>query len=124
MLPADNIRLQEGARRGSRILLNALKHGRDFPEPPFVSADLPIQQHLSLATPRHLKPGRVAKFISKHLQGLGYLCLLSGLETVHCLSGAATDAELRFVLSLKPSAGLGSDLFILSSSDVLLDRAV
>lgn len=30
------------------------------------------------------------------------------------------DAGLRFVLSLKPSAGLSSDLFILSSSDVLL----
>ena len=41
MLPADNIRLQEGALRGSRVL-NALKHGRDFPEPPFASADLPI----------------------------------------------------------------------------------
>ena len=42
MLAEDNVRLQEGALRGSRIVLNALKHGRDFPEPSFASADLPI----------------------------------------------------------------------------------
>jgi len=45
MLPADNIRLRERALRGSSILLNALRYqadGRDFPEPSFASADLPI----------------------------------------------------------------------------------
>lgn len=56
MLPADNIRLQEGALRGSRILLNALKpcaNSRDFPEPPSL---LSFSRSAHLAAPLTIHP--------------------------------------------------------------------
>lgn len=44
MILADNVMQQEGDIRGSRILLNPLKHkvdGRGFPETSFASAEAP-----------------------------------------------------------------------------------